>query len=153
MQDHHGSNYQTKGHVSPRGLTAIGVFLFFGATMASLAGTTLVWPGTALSKLWVLNAAAYRQLAPLGWRIGILFLGLGAALATAGVGWFRRSRWGWKLALVIIAIQVAGDLINLLRGDFVRGGTGVVIAGGLLLYLLRPNVRASFEKHIDPKQL
>jgi hypothetical protein len=117
--------------------------------MASLAGTTLVWPGTALSKLWALNAAAYRQLAPLGWRVGILFLGLGAALAAAGVGWFRRSLWGWRLALVIIAIQVTGDLVSLRRGDFVRGGTGVAIAGGLLLYLLRRNVRAFFEKHIE----
>jgi hypothetical protein len=151
MQDQRVSNDQTKGQASPPALTAIGVFLFFGATMASLAGTTLVWPGTGLSRLWVLNAAAYRQLAPLGWRVGILFLGLGAALAAAGVGWFRRSRWGWKLALVIIAIQVAVDLVNLLRGDFVRGGAGVVVAGGLLLYLLRPNVRASFEKHINPK--
>jgi len=152
MQDHHGSNYETKGQVSPRGLTAIGVFLFFGATMASLAGTTLIWPGTVISRIWVLNAVAYRQLAPLGWRVGILFLGLGAVLATAGVGWFRRSLWGWKSAVVIIAIQVAGDLINLLRGDFVRGGAGFVLAGGLLLYLLRPNVRAPFQKQIDRKK-
>jgi hypothetical protein len=132
----------------PRGLTAVGVFLFFGATMACLAGITLLWPGTVFTRVWALNAAAYKQLAPLGWKAGISFLLLSAALATAGVGWFRRLRLGWGLAVLIIAIQVAGDLFNLVRGDFLRGGTGFVIAGGLFIYLLRPNVRACFEKRI-----
>lgn len=42
-------------HQAPTGFLAIGIFLFFGATMASLAATTLLWPGTALDRLWVLN--------------------------------------------------------------------------------------------------
>jgi hypothetical protein len=46
----------------------------------------------------------------------------------------------------IIATQVLGDLVNFLMGDFVRGGTGIAIAGALLLYLLRPKVRAAFER-------
>ncbi len=29
-------------------MTAMGVFLFFGAVMALLAGTTLIWRGTLL---------------------------------------------------------------------------------------------------------
>jgi hypothetical protein len=55
----------------PRGFTAIGVFLFFGAVMASLAATTLLWRGTALDRLWTLNPTAYKQLAPLGRIVGI----------------------------------------------------------------------------------
>ena len=131
---------------SPRGVSAIGIFLFFGATMAALAGTTLIWRGTALDRVWVLNATAYRQLAPLGRIVGILFLVLSATLAAAGTGWFRRRLWGWRLAVGIIATQLLGDLVNFLMGDFVRGGTGFAIAGALLLYLLRPKVRAAFER-------
>ena len=127
-----------------QGFTAIGIFLFFGAIMASLAAITLLWRGTALDRLWALNPSAYKQLAPLGGIVGILFLVLGAALTTAGIGWFRRRLWGWKLAVVIIATQVLGDVVNCLRGDLLRGGTGVLIAGALLLFLLRSKVRATF---------
>ena len=33
--------------------------------MASLAGTTLVWQGTALDRIWSLNPHAHKELAPL----------------------------------------------------------------------------------------
>ena len=43
----------------------------------------------------------------------------------------------WSAALaVVIAVQVLGDLVNVLRGDVVRGAIGFTIAGGLLFYLL-----------------
>jgi hypothetical protein len=126
------------------GFTAIGIFLFFGAIMASLAATTLLWRGTALDRLWLLNAAAYKQLAPLGRTVGILFLLLGAALTTAGFGWFRRRLWGWRLAVVIIATQFIGDVVNCVRGDLLRGGTGFLIAGALLLFLFQPKIKSKF---------
>jgi hypothetical protein len=66
------------------------------------------------------------------------------ALTTAGLGWFRRRLWGWRLAVVIIGIQVLGDISNCVRGDWLRGGTGVIIAGALLLFLLQPRIRATF---------
>jgi hypothetical protein len=125
-------------------MTAIGVFLFFGAIMASLAGTTLIRRGTVLDHMWTLNAPAYKQLSPLGKTVGIPFLVLGAALAAAGVGWFGRRLWGWKLTVVIIAIQVLGDFMSIFMGHFVRGAVGVTIAAALLLYLLRPEVRSAF---------
>src|SRR5438445_11725698 len=64
----------------------------------------------------------------------------------AETGWFRRRLWGWRLAVGIITTQVLGDLVNFLMGDFVLGGTGFTIAGALLFYLLRPEVRAAFER-------
>jgi uncharacterized membrane protein len=107
-----GGSYQPRLAIErkPTGFTAIGIFLFFGAVMAILAATTLLWRGTALDRLWALNSTAYKQLEPLGGTVGFLFLLLGAALTTAGMGWFRRRLWGWGLALVIVATQVLGDI-------------------------------------------
>src|SRR5579864_5783433 len=142
MRDCPGSGTdKVGGHDMPRGITAIGVFLFFGATMASLAGTTLTWPGTSLDRLWALNPTAHKQLATFAKLAGILFLLLAATLALAGTGWFKHRIWGWRLAVAVIATQVLGDLVNFFRGDYWRGGVGFSIASALLFYLLRPAVR------------
>ena len=139
-----GNNNKVAGHEMPRGITAVGVFLFFGATMASLAGTTLTWPGTSLDRMWALNPTAHKQLATFTKPAGILFLLLAAMLALAGTGWFKQRLWGWRLAVAVIATQVLSDLVNFFRGDYWRGGVGFSIASALLFYLLRPAVRAVF---------
>jgi len=108
--------------------------------MAGLAATTLLWRGTVLDRVWTLNPTAYRQLSPFDSKVAILFLLLSAALVVSGIGWFRRRRWGWRLAVAIIAIQILGDIINLFRGDWLRGGIGVAIAWALLMYLLSSQI-------------
>ncbi len=126
------------------GLTAMAGLLVFGATMATLAGITLLFPGSFLDPIWRLNPEAGEQLRQLGRGIGIAFLGLGAAMVAAAIGWIKRRFWGWALAVIIIASQVLGDLVNALRGEFWKGAVGVAIAGALLVYLLRPNVMRAF---------
>jgi hypothetical protein len=126
------------------GLIAVGIFLFFGALMALLAGITLVWPGTMLDRVWALNARAYRELAPFGRAIGIPFLLLSAVLAAAGAGWFRRRLWGWGLAVLLIAGQVIGNVVGIFQGRLIEGVVGFTIAGALLFYLLGAKVRAAF---------
>ena len=122
----------------------MGIFLFLGATMASLAGVTLIWRGTILDRMWAINVPAYRRLAPFGKTVGIALLLLGATMAVAGTAWFKRRVWGWRLAVAIIATEVLGNIVNAFMGDVVRGGVGFVISGALLVYLLRPEVRAVF---------
>jgi len=128
----------------PRGFSAMGVFLFFGATMAALAAITLLWPGTPLDHAWALNPRAHKELAPLGPPAGAAFLVLAAALALAGTGWFRRRRWAWWLATAIIATQIAGNLVNLVLKRYLEGAVGITIAGALLAYLLSRNIRGVF---------
>jgi len=129
---------------SSKGLTAVGIFLVFAFIMASLAGITLLWPGTPFDRMWALNPLAYKRLAPFAVTAGVSFLVLGAALMIAGVGWLKRHAWGWWLAFAIITAQALGDLLNLFKGDFFRGGVGLTIASALLFYLLRPRIRAAF---------
>ena len=134
--------------VPPIGLSvtmkAIGIFLLFGALMASLSVVTLVWPSSGLGRMWALNPRAFKELAPHGRAVGIPFLLLGVTLAVASVGWFKSRLWGWRLAVAVIATQVLGDLVNAFSGHAVEGGLGVAIAGALLLYLLSADVKAVF---------
>jgi hypothetical protein len=126
-------------------MTALAIFFFFGAVAATAAGATLVFPGTALDRIWTLNPRAYRDLSPLGKAVGIAFLLLAVVLFIAGAGWLKRRLWGWRLAVAIFVIHVLADLVNVFRGLIVEGGVGVVISLALLLYLLRKDVRAVFE--------
>ena len=132
---------------APLGLTAMGIFLIFGALVATLAGTTLVWRGTVLDRMWALNPRAYEELTPLGRVVGIAFILFGMILAVAAMGWFKRCLWGWRLAVAIIATQVLGDLVNVSIGRIVEGGIGATIAGALLFYLTRDPVRCAFGRH------
>ena len=56
---------------SPRGLTAVGAFLLFGAVMAFIAGAALTWHDASLDRIWVLNRRAYRRLMPFGKEAGM----------------------------------------------------------------------------------
>jgi hypothetical protein len=135
----------TQATRDPSGMTAMAIFLFFGAATASLAGTGLVWRGTALDRMWELNPRAYAELAPLGRVVGIPFVLLGVTLAVAGAGWLKRRRWGWWLTVAIVATQVLGNLVNIFLRHFVEGGIGAMIAGSLLFYLLRSKVKTVFK--------
>jgi hypothetical membrane protein len=135
-------------HKRPRGFVAIGVFFLFGASMTAYAAATLLRPGTVLDRLWVLNQTGHAQLASLGKGAGLGFVVLSALLFTASVGWFRRRYWGWVLGSTIIAINAAGDLVNLAIGEHLKGAAGVAIAGLLLFYMTRSGVRTYFGARI-----
>ena len=129
----------------PRGFVPIGAFFVFGATMASYAVVTLLFPGTFLDALWVLNKRGHEGLAALGALAAVPFLILSPTLALAALGWFRRRRWGWVLGVTIIGINMAGDLSQIVFGERLKGAVGVVIAGMLLVYMTRRGVRNYFQ--------
>jgi hypothetical protein len=125
----------------PRGWLAIGIFLLWGAVMATFAGITLIFPGTFLDRAWTLNPVGHAGLTALGPWVGFLFPLLGLTLAAAGIGWLKRRHWGWILAILLIGGNAVGDLARLVSGAWVEGGVGVLLAGALLVYMTRPAMR------------
>lgn len=71
-------------------------------------------------------------------------LGVAGACALAAIGLCRRTRWGYRVAMGLLAINLVGDVANAaIRGD-PRTLVGLPIAGLLLAYLLRRTVRDLF---------
>jgi hypothetical protein len=83
---------------------------------------------------------------PLRERAGVAFLVLGAVLVVAGRGWFLRRSWGWGLTAVLVASQTVGSAVNAILGDFWEGAIGSILAGAILYFLLRPQVRTAFRR-------
>jgi hypothetical protein len=114
--------------------------------MAAYAAITLLFPGTFLDVLWVLNKQGHEGLAALGRLAALPFVILSPTLALAAVGWLRRRRWGWLLGVTIIAINMAGDISQIAFGERLKGAVGVAIAGLLLIYMTRSKVRGYFQR-------
>ena len=134
----------TDEHRRPRGFVPIGAFFVFGTTMSAYAAVTLLKPGTVLDQLWTLNKTGHAQLASLGKSAGAGFTVLAALMCATAVGWFRRRYWGWLLGTTIIAANAVGDLINGVRGEWLKGAVGVAIAGLLLFCMTRSGIRNYF---------
>jgi hypothetical protein len=140
----HGESFFNLEMEQPRGFVPIGAFFIFGSVMAAYAAITLLVPGTVLDSLWALNPRGYEGLARLGRWAPVPFCVLSPALCLAAIGWYRRRRWGWVLGVTIVAINMAGDVGQILLGERLKGATGVAIAGLLLFYLTRPGLKRYF---------
>lgn len=70
------------------------------------------------------------------WAV-LLMLVVGTACGLAAIGLARGARWGQTLALAVLALNLAGDLIGAgVRRD-PRTLIGVPIGGAMIAYLLR----------------
>ncbi|HEU0207992.1 MAG TPA: hypothetical protein VFQ78_03350 [Candidatus Udaeobacter sp.] len=120
----------------------LSAFFAFGTTMCALTIILLVFPGTPLDLLWRLNPDAHQAFRSFGvWSI-ILMLLVGISCGVAAVGVAKGRIWAVRMAILILCVNVIGDLVNTFRGDR-RALIGVPISGAMILYLTRskPNRR------------
>src|SRR5215831_2601676 len=111
-------------------------FFAFGAIMCALTVCLLLFPGSALDSLWRLNPDARLAFQSLGYWSLVLMLSVGTACLFAAIGLWRAKPWGTWLALVILSINMLGDLTNVfVRHDY-RGLIGVPVAGTMIFFLL-----------------
>ena len=127
------------------GLTLLSAFFAFGAVMALLATLGLLFSDGALEPMWRLNRHAQVGLMELGpWGVALM-LSVAIACTLAAIGLRRRARWGHRLAVAVLALNVAGDLLAaVVQGD-PRTLLGVPIGGAIIYYLLSARTRAQFD--------
>lgn len=128
----------------PAGITALAIFAFVAAAIALVAAVSLAFPGGALEPIWRLNLRAREVFGRIGFAAVVLMTVLSAACALTGEGLRRGARWGYVLAVVGLAIQLLGDLVNTVFGIEPRAVFGIPIAAVLILYLMTGRVRRYF---------
>jgi hypothetical protein len=120
----------------PAGVTALCLFFAFGVCACVSAGALLLFPGSALDAVWRINPRGHAGFLRMGpWAV-LLLAAVAFTCAVAAIGLRRNTAWGHRVALGILAVNLAGDLANALGGD-ARSLIGVPIALALIVYLWR----------------
>lgn len=128
----------------PRGISALSIFFLAGALISLTASASLLFPGSFIEPMWRANPRAHAHLSELGrWAVVLLFA-VSMSCAMAAIGLWRRARWGHKLAVALIAINLVGDVANTVMGTEPRAIVGVPIALAILIYLMSKRVRGYF---------
>lgn len=80
------------------------------------------------------------------WSVILLFV-VSVSCAAAAVGLWRGLRWGHRLAVGLIGINLAADSINVLSGTEPRAVIGVLVAAAaILIYLMSRKVGRFFKQ-------
>ena len=123
------------------GLVLLSAFFALGAMIALLTAIALWAPGSVLEPMWRLNPQAHVAFQAMGPSAILLMVGVTGACALSAVGLWMRARWGQRLAVALLAVNLIGDATNaLVRGDL-RTLIGLPIAAALIAYLLSPGVQ------------
>lgn len=130
----------------PVGVTALSIFFWAGALIGCIAAVSLLFPGGFLEPMWRLNPRAREGFAGIGgWAI-LLMGAVSVACAMAAAGLWRGARWGYWFALVLLVINLIGDIANVLLGTEPRAAVGIPIVLAILVFLLSSRVRKFFRE-------
>jgi len=135
----------------PLGVTALSLFFTVGALISGLSAVALAFPGSRLEPLWRLNPDARVAFDHLGLWAVVLMIGVTAACASAAVGLWRGHRWGHRLAVGLLGVNLLADVLNALgRGDR-RTLIGLPVGGAMMAYLLTRRIRHHFRPLAHPQ--
>ena len=118
-------------------VTVLIVLFVFGVTASLISVISLTFPGSLLEPVWKLNPRAREGFARMGgWSILLMSLVCVTCLVTA-IGLWRGFRWAYWLAVLVLTINLVGNVINVLVGTDRRALVGIPIVLLLLTYLLK----------------
>ena len=146
MQGIHATKSETR---RPWGITALSVFFLAGAAISLIASISLLLPDSFLTVIWRVNPRAHENLSSLGLGAVLLLLTVSMFCAAASFGLWCISRWGYRLAVGLIAINLIGDVTNVLLGTEPRAIIGVPVAAAILAYLMSRKVRNFFSEPVN----
>lgn len=145
----HGQVSYSRRIARPTGVTALACFFAFGAFASGLTAVLLVAPGGPLDLVWHVNERAHDGLSRLGvW--GPVAMGVVSIACTASCyGFFAGRRWGFRLGVALLVINLAADLVNAGFENEPRALIGVPVVALLLWYLSSRKVRVFFSSELE----
>lgn len=129
----------------PVGIMALIIFFLAGTMISLLAGLSLVVPAAFFETMWRLNPRAHDSLTRIDPWSFVLMFAVSISCASAAIGLWRGARWGHRVAVSLIAINLLADVANVLSGTELRAIVGVPVAAAILIYLMSARVRRFFE--------
>lgn len=137
----------SEGRISkarPPGVIALLMLFVIGTCASFISAVSLTFPGSFLEPIWDLNPHARAGFSRIGsWAIVLMISVCIACLFTA-LGLWRRRSWGYWLAVVMLVVNLCGDVVNVITGIEPRAIIGIPIVGMILAYLLRKRTRYHF---------
>jgi hypothetical protein len=94
--------------------------------------------------MWRLNPRAHEAFSRMGIWAPLLLGPVCLACAASAYGFFTGKRWGYRLGVTGLLVNLTGDLINAALGIEPRAVVGVPIVALILWYLSSRKVRAFF---------
>ncbi|MDQ6911282.1 MAG: hypothetical protein M3128_00200 [Verrucomicrobiota bacterium] len=140
MSDRPNLEQNTQGRRSrtrPLGITLLVIFFAAGALICLVTMLALAFPADFLESIWRLKPEARVQFEELGrWSIALMAV-VGAACGMAAIGLAKNAKWGRRLALGVLTVNLLGDLLNAFFRHDPRTLIGLPIGGLMIWYLLR----------------
>ena len=128
----------------PCGVIALVLLFAIGTCASFISAVSLTFPGSFLEPIWNLNPSARAGFTRIGlWAI-VLMAAVCIACIFTTIGLWLAQRWGYWLAIVMLVVNLCGDVINVITGTEPRAIIGIPIVGVILVYLLRKRTRDHF---------
>jgi hypothetical protein len=129
----------------PLPVTIVAAFLFLATAIAAVVGFSLLFPNPLLDRLWEFNKPGAVLFHSIGRLSGLFLVALGCGTLAAGLGLLRGRRWAWWFAVVLFAVDAAGDVVSCFWvHDALRAITGMIVSAVFLYLLGRREVRTYF---------
>jgi hypothetical protein len=135
-----------KSETRPIGITALSIFFLFGAAVTFVSFVSLLFPGSFLEPMWLLNPRAHDAFASIGAWAVVLMCFICIVCGSTAVGLWRGTTWGYWLAVALLAINLLGDIVNVVLGTEPRALIGIPIVVEIFTFLMCKRVRRYFDR-------
>jgi hypothetical protein len=116
----------------------LAIFFAAGGLICLVTMLALAVPGSFLESIWQLKPEARVQFLEIGRGASIALMAVvGVACGSAAIGLARNAKWGRRLAIAILAVNLIGDSLNALLRHDPKTLIGLPIAGLMIWYLSR----------------